>query len=69
MEQRKRGGRQSKGDRRPMIARLPRDLADAAQEQANQQGMTFNDFVGELLADELGMHYDSQEKVPLAKSA
>jgi hypothetical protein len=65
MEHKKRG-RPSKGDRRPVITRLPRALADAAQEHAARQGMSFNDFVGLLLSREVGVPYSDQEALSLS---
>jgi hypothetical protein len=65
MEHKKRG-RPSKGDRRPVITRLPRALADAAQEHAARQGMSFNDLVGLLLSREVGVPYSDQEGLSLS---
>jgi predicted HicB family RNase H-like nuclease len=65
MEHKKRG-RPSKGDRRPVITRLPRALADAAQEHAARQGMSFNDLVGLLLSREVGVPYSDQEALSLS---
>jgi hypothetical protein len=64
--ERKKCGRPSKGDRRPVFARLPRALADAAQEHAARQGMSINDLVGVLLSREVGVPYSDQEALPLA---
>lgn len=65
MERRK-CGRKSKGDRRPMITRLPRALADGAQEHAARHGMSFNDLVGVLLSREVGIPYSDQEALSLS---
>jgi hypothetical protein len=62
----KKCGRPSKGDRRPVFARLPRALADAAQEHATRQGMSLNDLVGELLSREVGVPYSDQEALSLS---
>lgn len=62
----KKCGRPSKGDRRPVFARLPRALADAAQVHAARQGMSINDLVGLLLSREVGVPYSDQEALPLA---
>lgn len=62
--ERKKPGRPSKGDRRAVVARLPRALADAAREHAARRGMTVNDLVGELLAAEVGTTYQTQEALP-----
>jgi len=64
--ERKKCGRKSKGDRRPVIARLPRALADAAQDHARRHGMSFNDLVGELLSREVGVAYSDQEVLSLS---
>ena len=63
--QHKKCGRPSKGDRRPVFARLPRALADAAQQHATRQGMSLNDLVGLLLSREVGVPYSDQEALPL----
>ena len=63
--ERKKCGRPSKGDRRPVFARLPRALADAAQVHAARQGMSINDLVGLLLSREVGVPYSDQEALPL----
>ncbi len=63
MERRK-TGRPSKGDRRMVAARLPRPLAEAAHEHAARRGMTITDFVGELIAAEVGTIYQTQEVLP-----
>lgn len=59
-------GRPSKGSRKPKLVRLPDELAKVAEDYAAQQGMTFNDLTGELLATYLrkqgfSVYYSSQE--------
>lgn len=79
MERRK-PGRRSKGDRRQVNTLQPRMLVEAATAEAERRGMDLTRFVGEALADALGMSYaealaaalttnPDQEVLPLAKSA
>jgi hypothetical protein len=49
-----------------MITRLPRDLADGAQDHAARHGMSFNDLVGVLLSREVGIPYSDQEALSLS---
>jgi len=58
--ERKKPGPAGKGPRKQVAVRLPHELADAAQEYAAQRGMTFNDWVGEMLADLTGVPYQNQ---------
>ncbi len=67
--ERKRIGRPPKGDRRLVAYRLPNPLLDAVREHAAQRGMTATDFVGELLAAEVGIPYQVQEGLPLNKAS
>lgn len=67
--ERKKTGRPSKGDRTPISARVPIPLYDAAKSHAEQLGMTLNDFLGELLAAEVGVPYQNQEGLPLSKAS
>jgi len=60
MERRK-PGPPSKGEREEVRARVPVALRRALQEEAARRGMTFNDFVGEALADLVGVPYSHQE--------
>jgi predicted HicB family RNase H-like nuclease len=62
--ERKKTGRPSKGSRRRFTARLPVDLAEAATKRAAALGMTFNDYLGQLLAQETGVPYTEQEAIP-----
>lgn len=59
----------SKGDRTQMNTRQPRVLADAAEAEATRRGITLTDYIGQLLAGDLGIPYDTQEELPLPKSA
>ncbi|NKQ59212.1 hypothetical protein HFP15_40875 [Amycolatopsis sp. K13G38] len=52
-----------------MNTRQPRVLAEAAEAEAARRGMTLTDYIGQLLAGDLGIPYDVQEGLPLAKSA
>jgi hypothetical protein len=67
--ERKKTGRPSKGDRRHVSFKLPTPLLDAMREHAAQRGMTATDLVGELLAAEVGMKYQTQEGLPLNKAS
>lgn len=58
--ERKKTGRPSKGARKQVNVRLPLPLVQAAHEQALQQGVTLNDFLGELLAEKTGVPYQHQ---------
>lgn len=67
--ERKKIGRPSKGDRRLVSFKLPTPLLAAMREHAAQKGMTATDLVGELLAAEIGMPYQTQEGLPLNKAS
>lgn len=67
--ERKKPGRRSKGDRTQVNTRQPRVLADAAEAEAARRGLTLTDYIGQLLAGDLGIPYEVQEGLPLAKSA
>jgi len=66
--ERKKAGRKSKGPRKQVNFYLPLDLHQAAQDKASQLGMTFTDFVAELLAERTGVPYtlNSQEALRLS---
>jgi hypothetical protein len=49
-----RGGRPSKGDRWLVYARLPRELADLFQAEADRLGLTYNDLLTNLTAEHYG---------------
>lgn len=68
MERRK-PGPPSKGPRVQMKHRVPPALRDAVLAEASRHGMTVNDWIGELLADELGVPYTTQEALPLTKAS
>lgn len=59
--ERRKPGRPSKGDRGHISALLPRPLLAAAHEHAALTGMTLTDLIGELLAAEVGVPYQTQE--------
>jgi predicted DNA binding CopG/RHH family protein len=61
----KRTGRPSKGDRDRLPVRLPKAFAEAAKNHAARRGLTFNDYVMELLAADMGVPADQQEGLPL----
>lgn len=60
MEHRK-TGRPSKGEREFVRARVPIPLRRAAEDRAKALGMTLNDYVGQLLAEDTGVAYATQE--------
>jgi hypothetical protein len=69
MERRK-TGRPSKGPRKRKPLQLPIPLATAAEVQAQQYGMSFNDLVARLLVEHLHeqgvqVSYVGQEGLPL----
>ncbi|UJW36960.1 hypothetical protein L3Q67_45175 (plasmid) [Saccharothrix sp. AJ9571] len=71
MERRK-IGRPSKGARKQKLVRLPVPLVEAAEQQADEYGMPFNDLVARLLSEHLRargveVQYDDsmQEELPL----
>jgi len=64
--ERKKPGRPSKGEREQVRARVPVALLRALQDEAARRGMTFNDFVGETLADVVGVPYSEQEALKTA---
>ena len=65
MEHRK-TGRPSKGERELVRARIPIPLRRAAEDRAKALGMTLNDYVGRLLADDTGVPYTEQEALKSA---
>lgn len=67
--ERKKPGPAPRGDRRMANFRLPVHLLDALREHAAAQGMTATDFVGQLIADEVGVPYLAQEGLPLTKAS
>jgi predicted HicB family RNase H-like nuclease len=67
--ERKKTGRPSKGERTPINFRVPPALHIAAKKHAEDRGMTLNDFLGELLAEEVGVPYQIQEGLPLTKAS
>lgn len=68
MERRK-PGRKPKGDRRLVNYRMPTHLITAIREEAARRGMTATDFVGELVAAEVGVPYQLQEGLQLDKAS
>ena len=65
MERRK-PGPPSKGDREQVRARVPVPLLDALKAEAARRGVTFNDFIGETLAEVVGGPYRDQEALKTA---
>lgn len=61
--ERKKTGRPSKGDRHKLAVRVPRKLADAVAARAAALGMTVNDYVGLLVAEDTGVPYSDQEAI------
>lgn len=68
MERRK-TGRPSKGDRKMASFKLPTQLLVAMRTRAAERGMTATDLVGELIANEVGVPYQTQEGLPLNKAS
>lgn len=62
----KKVGRPSKGERNRITLRLPPRLAEGAKQTAASKGVTFNDLIGELLAEHVGIPYDAQEGLDLS---
>lgn len=44
------GGRPSKGDRSTLITRPPTPLAEAVRNEAERQGLSYSDYVANILA-------------------
>ena len=65
MEHRKLG-RPSTGPRVQIKGRVPEELRAAALRRAGQLGMTLNDYLGELLAEDTGVAYTPQEALKTA---
>ncbi|QJU56278.1 toxin-antitoxin system HicB family antitoxin (plasmid) [Herbiconiux sp. SALV-R1] len=53
--QRYRGGRHGKGERTALISRVAPPLGEAVRVQAEERGMSVNDYVASVLAREVGM--------------
>jgi hypothetical protein len=68
MERRK-PGRPSKGDRKLASFRLPTPLIAALKPHAAKRGMTVTDLVGEVLSNEVGVPYQTQEGLPLNQAS
>lgn len=60
--QRTYGGRKSKGDRQSLISRVPSPIADAIRDRAEERGISLSEYVGSVLARDVGM----SELVPQA---
>ncbi len=67
--ERKKTGRPSKGERSHVNFLLPTAFHVAVKKHAAERGMTITDLVGELLATEIGMPYETQEGLPLTKAS
>ena len=57
-------GRRSKGQRSPLHCQMPDPLLIAARKRAAARGMTLTDLVGQLLAAETGVPYQTQATLP-----
>lgn len=68
MERRK-IGRPSRGDRRQVKVLMPRKLADALMAEAQRRGTTMTDFIGETVAQEIGLPYMEQEALPTSTAS
>ncbi len=58
--ERRKPGRQSKGPRVQLKARVPEELHLAVLAEAERRGMTLNDLVGETFAELTGVPYAQQ---------
>jgi hypothetical protein len=67
--ERKKTGRPSKGDRAHVSFKLPTPLLEKLKQRAAERGMTATDLVGEALASELGVPYQTQEGLPLNQAS
>jgi hypothetical protein len=69
--ERKKIGRPPKpgGPRKRLTFELPISLIAALDAYAEQHGMHKVDFIGEVLADRLGVPYTTQEGLPLNKAS
>ena len=52
--QRASGGRPSKGNREALLTRTHPDLAAAVRDEADRLGLTFSDYIANVLADRHG---------------
>jgi uncharacterized protein (DUF1778 family) len=59
-------GRPHKGDRKRVEVRMPRQLAEALETAAAQDGRDVTDWVVEVLAEKLGHPMTRQERLPLS---
>lgn len=64
--ERRKTGRPSKGDRDEIRVRLPVALANGVRALAAKRGMTINDLIGELMAEQTGVPYQQQEALSLS---
>ena len=51
---RSQGGRPSKGERDLLSTRLPVALAEAVRDEAERQGLSYSDYIGNLIAAKHG---------------
>jgi hypothetical protein len=64
-----RGGRPSKGKRKPVFIRMPVDLAAELEAEAKRNGLDVTTWVTELVADRLQYPLTRQERLPLSQPA
>lgn len=61
-----RGGRPSKGKRRPLMSRVPEELAEKVMEEAESSGLTYSDWIATVLAEKVG--YELPHGSPVVRS-
>lgn len=56
------GGRPSKGNREPLLTRAPADLAQVVRDEADRLGLSYSDYIANVLADRHGFPHVGHPK-------
>jgi hypothetical protein len=56
------GGRPSKGNREPLLTRAPADLAQVVRDEADRLGLSYSDYIANVLADKHGFPQVAEPK-------
>lgn len=56
------GGRPSKGNREPLLTRAPADLAQVVRDEAERLGLSYSEYIANVLADKHGFPHIAQPK-------
>ncbi len=56
------GGRPSKGKRQPLLTRAPAELAQVVRNEADRLGLSYSDYIANVLADKHGFPHVTEPK-------